>query len=67
MGFAMLHAPCFCCGRVFASNPRRVPSYLNQPICRTCIDRVNDARRARGNPLWEVPADAYEPLPEHEL
>lgn len=58
--YVSLMAACFGCGRLFASNPRTVPSYENQPICRTCIERVNANRAASGRPLWPVADDAYE-------
>jgi hypothetical protein len=67
MGYASLLAPCFSCGRIFASNPVRVPSYDNQPICRSCITLVNEQRAARGLALWPVHPDAYEAVSEDEL
>jgi len=62
MSFMMLTAPCFACHRVFTSNPYRVPSYQNRPICKDCIMLVNDRRKADGLPLWPVSDDAYEPV-----
>lgn len=64
MGFMSLVAPCFACGLPFASNPERVPSYDNQPICRSCITVVNEKRASNGLPTWPVFEDAYEPLDE---
>lgn len=61
MGYMMLTAPCFACDRLFASNPDKVPSYDNQPVCRSCIERVNAWRKTKGLPLWPIPDDAYEP------
>lgn len=67
MSYASLYAPCFVCKRPFFSNPQRVPSYDNQPICRACIERVNEARRARGLPEWPVYPDSYEPIEAEQL
>ncbi len=55
-----LTATCFGCGRLFTCNPNTVPSYENQPICESCIARVNVEREKNGLPLWPVPDDAYE-------
>jgi len=62
MGYLSLVAPCFVCQRPFSSNPYRVPSYQNEPICRGCIEGINTRRLARGLPPWPIPADAYEPV-----
>ncbi len=60
-GYMMLHADCFLCHRLFSSNPNRVPSVNNEPICRECIEAVNRARKAKGIPAFPVPSDAYDP------
>lgn len=59
-GFMQGYGKCFCCHSLFTFNPVRVPSYEGQPICRTCIDTVNERRRAAGRQLWPVHSDAYE-------
>ena len=64
-GYMMAYGACCACGRMFGFNPVRVPSYMGDPICRTCIDRINEKRKELGNPLWPVPADAYEPTQEY--
>lgn len=66
-GYATLVSPCFSCKRIFSANPRKVPSYHGEPICKPCIEKVNRNRTASGRPLWPVAADAYEPCPEGEL
>ena len=66
-GYATLHASCFACHRPFSCNPRKVPSYKGEPICESCIRRVNENRKRNGLPLWPVADDAYEPCPEGEL
>ena len=67
MGYAMLVATCFACGRIFSCNPHKVPSYNNQPICKDCIHRVNEVRRQKGRQLWPISRDAYEPIEETAL
>jgi hypothetical protein len=64
VGYLYLFAPCVLCRKLFASNPDRVPSYENQPICRDCIERVNEIRRKEGHPEWPIFHDSYEPLEE---
>jgi hypothetical protein len=64
MGFYSLIAPCFVCGVFFASNPNRVPSYANEPICRDCLELVNQRRRQLGEPEWIALPGAYEPADE---
>ena len=68
MGFLSLLAPCAGCGRLFTSNPYRVPvavvDGVRRPICRTCLGFANDARVERGlDPLPILPG-AYDPAPE---
>ena len=67
MGFYSLVAPWFACKTVFSSNPNRVASFRNEPICATCIAKVNAEREKKGLPLWPVPADAYAPAEEGAL
>ncbi len=59
MGYYFLTAPCYVCGRLFTSNPNSVPSFENQPICRPCIERVNEERRKNRLPEWPILPDAY--------
>ncbi len=54
-------APCFCCHRLFTFNVERVPSYQGEPICESCIERVNAKRREAGRPEWPVFPDSYDP------
>lgn len=61
MSYMMLTAPCHVCRRPFMSNPDRVPSVNNEPICEGCMVLVNEARVKAGMEPFPVPADAYEP------
>lgn len=71
MGYVIMFGTCIGCGRPFAFNPHRVPSVrvngVREPVCRECIERVNAIRKEKGLEPFEIPADAYEPLPEEEL
>jgi hypothetical protein len=67
VGFYSLVAPCYVCGATFASNPRRVPSYAGEPICRSCLEAVNRRRLELGEPAWIALPGAYEPAEEGEL
>lgn len=57
--YVSLIASCFLCDRVFSSNPHKVPSVDNQPICELCIERVQEARERQGLPPFPVPPGAY--------
>lgn len=43
------------------SNPNSVPSYRNNPICRSCVEVINARLKADGKAEFEYPEDAYEP------
>lgn len=71
-GYALAYSACVCCKRVFGYNPIRVPSTsavtgTKEPICRNCIDLINEKRALVPLPLWPIPPDAYEPVDEGEL
>jgi hypothetical protein len=71
MGYALCHARCIGCQRLFAFNPVRVPSIridgVREPICQACVDRANPRRIANGlAPIIPAP-DAYEACDESEL
>jgi hypothetical protein len=63
---------CFGCGKYFSFNPELVPSIrvnskgkpdprgVREPICRTCVERVNPKRIANGLPPIVIPEGAYE-------
>jgi len=60
-GYLYVVGACFCCRQIFTFSPTKVPSYRNEPICESCIERVNRKRRDEGRPLWPVAPGAYEP------
>jgi len=67
----MAFGKCIVCRNPFAFNPVRVPSLMvdgnREPVCRTCILRVNPLREAKGLPPIEILPDAYAPCEEGEL
>lgn len=67
-GYVFCLGPCFCCARSFTFNPDLVPSFRfngnREPICRSCVERVNPERRKRGLDEIKVLPGAYEPGPE---
>lgn len=72
MGYALAIGACFACGKTFSFNPVKVPSFRDkngekQPVCRDCMTLVNEKRKEKGLPPFEIPADAYEFCNEAEL
>jgi len=59
MGYVALIAPCFLCGKMFGSNPDRVPRAQNEPICPSCIEVFNSVLVELGLEPLCVPSDAY--------
>jgi hypothetical protein len=71
MGYAYCTSLCFGCGQLFSFNPVRVPSIRvrgnREPVCETCVARVNPERIKNGlAPIVPHP-DAYQPCNEEEL
>ena len=60
MGYMMLVAPCYGCGRGITCNASKVPSVNNQPLCRECVEYVNVLRAQEGLEPFYIPDDAYE-------
>lgn len=66
MGYMMIYAPCVVCKKPFASNPNKVPSFrvngVKEPICKSCLDLVNEKRKEKGLEPFPPPLPgAYEP------
>lgn len=71
MGYYQAMSACIGCSRIFTYNPMRVPSIringVREPICQSCVDRVNPKREANGlGPIVPLPG-AYEPCDESEI
>lgn len=71
MGYVVVISPCYGCGLPFSYNPHKVPSInisgVRRPICKSCVERINPRRVAKGlEPIIPAP-DAYEPMDENEL
>ncbi len=74
---------CFNCGGFFTFNPERVPSIrirrdgsgnlvqdpeaTKEPICRSCVERANPIRIARGLQPIEILDGAYDPQPDSDF
>lgn len=63
---------CIGCGQRFLFHPHKVPSTSaitgqREPICQSCVDRVNPRRIENGLPPIEVLPGAYEPAEDDEL
>lgn len=71
-GYVLAWSACLSCGTIFGYNPRRVPSSSaltgeREPICRSCMARINAKRKGMGLEPFAIHPEAYEPLPEEEL
>jgi hypothetical protein len=70
MGFVSVLGDCYVCRKPFTFHPHKVPSTrvngVREPICRECIEMVNEKRKAIGSPLIEVLPGAYDPADESD-
>ena len=68
--FAVCMGSCFGCGRYFAFHPDKVPSIdrdgTKEPICKSCVLRVNPVRIMNGLDPIEILPNAYWDEPELE-
>lgn len=62
MGYMFATGSCLACGNLFTFNPEKVPSKDGEPICKQCMDLINELRAERGEDPFLVPPDAYEPV-----
>ena len=71
MGVVQVLSACYGCGRLFTYHPLRVPSIRvngeREPICQSCVDRVNPRRLANGLPPIIPLPGAYDPCDESDL
>lgn len=72
MGCYLAFGPCIGCGHVFSFNPDKVPSTSavtgkREPICQTCVDRVNPMRIKNGLAPIAVLPGAYDVQDEEEM
>lgn len=71
MGYIQAFSACVGCRRPFFYNPNRVPSItidgVREPICASCVARVNPRRIANGlDPIVPLPG-AYDAADETEI
>lgn len=67
--YSIAIAPCFVCNRSFGFNPYAVPSFkdergVKRPVCRDCMDKINELRQKEGSEPFPILPDAYEPADE---
>ena len=67
MGYALMIGTCYACKRTMTFNPVRVPSYNNEPFCRSCIERANVIRVEKGMEPINIHPEAYTACREEEL
>lgn len=68
MAFMMVMGPCYTCGATITFSPTKVPSVPakltttgeREPVCRTCIERANPERIAKGLAPIVILPGAYE-------
>jgi predicted CXXCH cytochrome family protein len=64
VGFAM--GDCVVCHRTFTFNPHKVPSTrivtgTREPVCMSCMTKINNRRRQMGKEPFKIMPGAYEP------
>ena len=71
MGYALCMGTCLICKHTFTFNPVKVPSLridgTKEPICKSCIERANKEKVAKGIEPFIIPDDAYTACNEAEL
>ncbi len=62
--YAVAIGRCYSCRRQFGFHPRKVPSYCvdgkRYPVCASCVETLNQRRRANGLPQFAVETGAYD-------
>lgn len=62
---------CALCGIVFRFNPRKVPTIRigegREPLCRSCVERINQERVKHNLDPYPISEDAYWPLNDELL
>lgn len=66
MGYMVAIGFCYVCGNLMTFNPHTVPSIRNargvkEPVCKRCVELINQKRREAGLPEFLIPPDVYEP------
>ncbi len=63
MSYMLLWMNCGECGKLFASNPHKVPSIDRKiAFCKECIVKANDQRIGMGLEPIPIHPEAYEPV-----
>jgi hypothetical protein len=53
-------SPCFACKQQFTFNPDRVPAFQGEPVCESCMAKVNAKRKDMGLPPHPILPGAYQ-------
>ena len=53
-------SPCFACKQAFTYNPDRVPAFQGEPVCESCMAKVNAKRQTMGLPPHPILPGAYQ-------
>lgn len=71
MGYVFATGGCIGCGNVFTFNPVHVPSIrvngVREPVCQSCVNKINQLRTEKGLEPFTIMSDAYEPTDERNL
>lgn len=82
MAFVTAISSCLGCKRPFSYHPNLVPSFFalngrpvavgtpgatKEPVCETCLAKINAARHAKGLEPFVAPQGAYEPAEESAI
>lgn len=59
MAFMAVMGPCLACKAVFSFNATYVPSFKGEPVCESCMKRVNAKRKEMGLPPHPIHPKAY--------
>lgn len=71
MGFVLVFGHCCNCSQFMKFNPIHVPSVRvngkREPVCKKCVEELNEKRKLVGAEPWPIHPEAYEAADENEL
>lgn len=59
MGYVTFTGVCCCCNKIFSFHPNKVPSFKGEPICKTCVEKINIKRKENKLPPITILPGAY--------
>lgn len=66
-GFAFAMGTCLACKKTFTFHPSFVPALGGEPVCESCMELVNEKRKAMGLDPHPIHPRAYDVAEENEL